>query len=167
MFTGFVVFWYVGRGLFHDEHTGILCGIVGMICAMILETVLIIIRDEKSVITRKVHQQKDADLQDAAWKQFELGRRAEMPTSGVPRASAGTGTAGRDNEDRRRQSTCGTAPSPATTAITTVTATGGGEEEDGSRGSDGVDGEEAAEEHRRQKPTMTKRKNVKKTSPKL
>lgn len=51
MFTGFSVFYYAGNSLFYgDKIKAIACGAIGLICALILETCILIIRDRQSII---------------------------------------------------------------------------------------------------------------------
>jgi hypothetical protein len=50
MITGFIVCWYIGKQVVHDDNNHIfpvMCGLVGLIAALMIEIILFIIRDER------------------------------------------------------------------------------------------------------------------------
>jgi hypothetical protein len=60
MATGFVVFWYLGRNAFGgaNEVNGLICGAVGMIGALLVETWIFMLRDERKHITDRKEANK-------------------------------------------------------------------------------------------------------------
>jgi len=88
MATGFILFWYAGRSIFPSQPImPTICGLVGMIGAMILETLLLIIRDQKQIIQSDFNQKwltKQTDILHQTHKlrtQAALHTKSDYPNS--------------------------------------------------------------------------------------
>jgi len=58
MATGFIVFWYVGKSIYKDDTVKpVFLGLIGLIGALLIETVLLIIREQKKDIRAKYHEE--------------------------------------------------------------------------------------------------------------
>jgi len=54
MFTGFVVFYYIGSAYSGNQFTGIVSGLVGLVLAMLLETVMLVLRENKKQLYQDI-----------------------------------------------------------------------------------------------------------------
>jgi hypothetical protein len=79
MLTGFVAFWFVGRNAFgSSEVNGIICGAVGMIGALLLETWMFLMKVEKqSMIEKKRKQQEESRIKMAMQRHSQKTSESE------------------------------------------------------------------------------------------
>ena len=78
MATGFVVFYYGGRQYFgpHDQLAPVLCGLFGLIAAMMLEIILFMLRYQQSRIGAKLKKNRDAKEQKQALQRAQNRAKA-------------------------------------------------------------------------------------------
>ena len=70
MVTGFVLFWFAARNLFpNNVAMQMVAGLVGLVLAMMIETVLMMLREQKMDL-------REAKIKQANERRFEAERKA-------------------------------------------------------------------------------------------